>query len=170
MRCTKGRVCPVHSRRSQVFEQGLGVNLTGVFTCAREAIKVMRPGSGILNLGACADFLRPASRHTVDAYNAAIEMLTRCMAAELGPFGVRTATIVPGHIRTLGVTPWSKFMSRWVARQIPMGRFGETEEVADAACFLAPADASYITGSILNIDGWQSLCDDDRTKLRIPGA
>ncbi|MFW8588957.1 SDR family oxidoreductase [Rhizobium beringeri] len=107
---------------SQVFEQGLGVNLTGAFTCAREAIKVMRPGSVILNLGACADFLRPASRHTADAYNAAIEMLTRCMAAELGPFGVRTATIVPGHIRTLGVTHWSKFMSRWVARQIPMGR------------------------------------------------
>ncbi|NEJ26130.1 SDR family oxidoreductase, partial [Rhizobium leguminosarum] len=113
----------------------------------------MRPGGVILNLGACADFQRPTSRHTADAYNAAIEMLTRCMAAELGPFGVRTATIVPGHIRTRGFTHRSKFMSRWVARQIPMARFGEPEEVADAACFLASADASYITGSILMVDG-----------------
>ncbi|MBY3517313.1 SDR family oxidoreductase [Rhizobium laguerreae] len=138
---------------SPVFEQGLSVNLTGAFTCAREAIKVMRPGSVILNLGACADFLHPGSRDTIDAYNAAIEMLTRCMAAELGPFGVRTATIVPGHIRTPGVTRPSKFMTRWVRRQIPMGRFGEPDEVADAACFLASSDASYITGSILNVDG-----------------
>ncbi|MGO7345474.1 SDR family oxidoreductase [Rhizobium johnstonii] len=183
----KGAFVPSIEDVSQVFEQGLSVNLTGAFTCAREAIKVMRPGSVILNLGACADLLRPASRHTADAYNAAIEMLTRCMAAELGPFGVRTATIVPGHIRTLGVTHWSKFMSRWVARQIPMGRLGEPEEVADAACFLASADASYITGSILNVDGGLTsnfgprcvrksdltgnrLCDDDRTKLRIPGT
>jgi hypothetical protein len=77
-------------------------------------------------------------------------------------------------------------MSRWVARQIPMGRLGEPEEVADAAYFLASADASYITGSILNVDGGLTsnfgpscvsksdltgnrLCDDDRTKLRIPG-
>ncbi|MHC2567724.1 NAD(P)-dependent dehydrogenase (short-subunit alcohol dehydrogenase family) [Rhizobium leguminosarum] len=44
-------------------------------------------------------------------------------------------------------------MSRWVARQIPMGRLGEPEEVANAACFLASADASYITGSIPNVDG-----------------
>ncbi|WP_461515507.1 SDR family oxidoreductase [Rhizobium leguminosarum] len=56
-------------------------------------------------------------------------------------------------MRTLGVANWSKFMSRWVARQIPMGRLGEPEEVANAACFLASADASYITGSIPNVDG-----------------
>ncbi|MGO7186173.1 SDR family oxidoreductase [Rhizobium brockwellii] len=167
--------------------EDVSVSLTGAFARARGAIKVMRPGSVILNIGACPDFLHPESRHTIDAYNAAIEMLSRCMAAELGPFGIRTATIIPGHIHTPGVTHRPEFRTRRVRRQIPMGRFGEPEEVADAAWFLASPDASYITGSILNVDGGltsaferncfskfdvtgNGLCDYDRTKLRIPST
>ncbi|MGO8048327.1 hypothetical protein ACC713_36535, partial [Rhizobium johnstonii] len=60
----KGAFVPSIEDVSQVFEQGLSVNLTVAFTCAREAIKVMRPCSVILNLGACADLLRPASRQS----------------------------------------------------------------------------------------------------------
>ncbi|WP_425336182.1 SDR family oxidoreductase [Sinorhizobium numidicum] len=81
------------------LEHLLNVNLTGAFTCVREAAISMRSGSVILNLEASCSFLSFATSHAYGAYNADIEMLTRCMAAEFGPLGIRTATVAPGHIR-----------------------------------------------------------------------
>ncbi len=77
------------------IERVLDVNLTGAFTCAREAIKMMRPGGVILNVASINNFLPAAARHVYEASQGGIEILTRCMAAELGPGGIRTATIAP---------------------------------------------------------------------------
>ncbi|MEI9412065.1 SDR family oxidoreductase [Mesorhizobium salmacidum] len=127
----------------------LDVTLTGAFTCAREAIKMMGPGGMILNIGPINTFLPLAPRQAYGASKAGLEILTRCMAAEVGPGGIRTATIAPGYIRT----PGSSLDPKAISRRIPMGRMGEPEEVADAVLFLASPDASYINGSILYVDG-----------------
>ena len=83
------------------------------------------------------------------------------MAAELGPTGIRTATIAPGHIRTPGVAALEasgKIDANAIRRRIPLGDMGEPHDVAEAAFFLASADASYINGSILYVDGgWTSF-------------
>ncbi|GLS32021.1 NAD(P)-dependent dehydrogenase, short-chain alcohol dehydrogenase family [Mesorhizobium albiziae] len=145
------------------IEHVLDVNLTGAFTCAREAIKAMCPGGVILNLGSINSFLPLAPRHAYGASKAGMDILTRCMAAELGPVGIRTATVAPGYIRTPGVAQLAKagrIDSTAIGRRIPMGRMGRPEDVADAAFFLASADASYINGSILYVDGgWTSFGD-----------
>ncbi|UVK35596.1 SDR family oxidoreductase (plasmid) [Mesorhizobium sp. AR10] len=145
------------------IDQVLGVNLTGAFTCAREAAKAMRPGGVILNLGSINSFLPFAPRHAYGASKAGLDMLTRCMAAELGPVGIRTATVAPGYIRTPALAQLVKagrIDSTAIARRIPMGMMGRPEDVADAAFFLASSDASYINGSILYVDGgWTSFGD-----------
>ncbi|MGX9575380.1 SDR family oxidoreductase [Mesorhizobium sp. f-mel] len=135
-------------------EHVLDVTLTGALTCAREAIKMMRPGGMVLHIAPFNTSLPLAPRHAYAASKAGLEILTRCMAAELGPDGIRTATVAPGYIRT----PGSSIDPKAISRRIPMGRMGEAEEVADAVLFLASPDASYINGSILYVDGgWTSF-------------
>lgn len=141
----------------------LDVNLTGAFTCVREAAISMRPGSVILNLGSSCSLLPLATSHAYGAYNAGIDMLTRCMAAEFGPLGIRTATVAPGLICASGGIQWRTVTgmdSKSLRQVIPLGRVGSPEEVAEAAYFLASSDASYINGSILHVDGgWTSSTD-----------
>jgi NAD(P)-dependent dehydrogenase (short-subunit alcohol dehydrogenase family) len=140
--------------------------LTGAFLCTREAVKLMsgakdRGGGVVLNLGSINTFLPFAPRHADGASKAAIDILTRCMAAELGPAGIRTATIAPGYIRTPGVAGLKasgKIDVNAIKRRIPLGDMGAPHDVAEAAFFLASADASYINGSILYVDGgWTSF-------------
>jgi NAD(P)-dependent dehydrogenase (short-subunit alcohol dehydrogenase family) len=140
----------------------LDVNVIGAFLCAREAVKLMnRAGGVILNLGSIDTFLPFAPRHAYGASKAAIDILTRCMAAELGPSGIRTATVAPGYIRTPGVAMLEasgKIDAKAIRRRIPLGEFGEPQDVAEATYFLASTEASYINGSILYVDGgWTSF-------------
>jgi NAD(P)-dependent dehydrogenase (short-subunit alcohol dehydrogenase family) len=157
---------PALAQASADLAKVLDVNVTGAFLCTREAVKLMSGagadgGGVILNLGSINTFLPFAPRHAYGASKAAIDMLTRCMAAELGPSGIRTATIAPGYIRTPGVAALEasgKIDARTIRRRIPLGDMGMPQDVAEAAFFLASADASYINGSVLYVDGgWTSF-------------
>jgi NAD(P)-dependent dehydrogenase (short-subunit alcohol dehydrogenase family) len=154
---------PALAQSAADLDKVLEVNLVGAFLCAREAIKLMGSGGVILNLGSINTFLPFAPRHAYGASKAAIDILTRCMAAELGPAGMRTATIAPGYIRTPGVAALQeagRIDSARIRRRVPLGRFGEPAEIANAAYFLASPEASYINGSILYVDGgWTSFGD-----------
>jgi NAD(P)-dependent dehydrogenase (short-subunit alcohol dehydrogenase family) len=138
------------------LEAVLDVNLAGAFLCTREALKAMRRGAMILNLGSINTFLPFAPRHAYGASKAAIDILTRCMAAELGPQGIRTATIAPGYIRTPGVAALEttgRIDAAAIRRRIPMGDMGRPDDIADAVLFMASPAASYVSGSILYVDG-----------------
>ena len=152
---------PAIEQKPEHIEQLLDINLTGAFVCAREALKAMPGGGVVLNLGSINTFLPFAPRHAYGASKAGIDILTRCMAAELGPKGFRFATIAPGYIRTPGVASLEtsgRVDFKSVRRRIPMGDLGRPDDIADAAFFLASADASYINGSILYVDGgWTSF-------------
>ena len=153
---------PALEQSSADLEKVLDVNVIGAFLCAREAVKLMdRAGGVILNLGSINSFLPFAPRHAYGAAKAAIDILTRCMAAELGPAGIRTATIAPGYIRTPGVAALEasgKIDTKAIRLRIPLGELGEPQDVAAAAYFLASPEASYINGSILYVDGgWTSF-------------
>jgi NAD(P)-dependent dehydrogenase (short-subunit alcohol dehydrogenase family) len=152
---------PALDQGSDHIERILDVNLTGAFMCTREALKAMTRGGVILNVGSINTFLPFVPRHAYGASKAGIDILTRCMAAELGPEGIRTATVAPGYIRTPGITAVEqsgKADFGKIRRRIPMGEMGRPDDIADAALFLASADASYINGSILYVDGgWTSF-------------
>jgi 3-oxoacyl-[acyl-carrier protein] reductase len=85
-----------------------------------------------------------------DASKGGIEALTRAMALDLAPYGIRVNALVPGSIDSQGMSPEVKQQR---GATIPLGRVGEPEEMAGPAAFLASDDASYITGHILVVDG-----------------
>ncbi|WP_370205431.1 SDR family oxidoreductase, partial [Pararhodobacter marinus] len=143
-------------------DRTLSVNLTGAFACAQAAIPAMTAGRGVIvNLGSIAGLVPMAPRHAYGASKAGIDILTRCLAAELGPMGLRTATVAPGYIRTPGVAALEadgRVDTAQIRRRIPMGDLGRPEDIAEAVFFVASPAASYVNGTLLSVDGgWNAF-------------
>jgi|GEM_PF-16083 len=153
---------PALEQDASDLQRVMDVNLAGSFMCAKAALGLMQGRAGmILNVGSINTFLPFAPRHAYGASKAAIDILTRCFAAELGQKGIRSATLAPGYIRTPGVAALElsgKIDSSAIKRRIPLGDMGRPEDIADAALFLASPSASYVNGGILYVDGgWTSF-------------
>ena len=100
------------------------------------------------------------------AAKAALESLTRALAHELAPHGVRVNAIAPGLVRTQTSTVlWQGQKSAAESRLIPLGRLGEPEDIAPAAAFLLSNEASWITGATLVVDGGRMLVGGERADL-----
>ena len=153
---------PALEQDSQDLARVMDVNLAGAFMCTKAALALMQGRAGfILNTGSINTFLPFAPRHAYGASKAAIDILSRCFAAELGPKSIRSATLAPGYIRTPGVAALEqsgKIDSAAIRRRIPLGDMGAPEDIAEAAFFLTSPDASYVNGGILYVDGgWTSF-------------
>jgi NAD(P)-dependent dehydrogenase (short-subunit alcohol dehydrogenase family) len=144
------------------FQQIITTNLCSVFSISREVVKQMlKQGNGsIINISSmAAQYGLPR----VIAYSAsknAIDGMTRAMATELSPKGIRVNAIAPGFIKTamtakaLDADPERKAK---VFGRTPMGYMGEPQDIGEAALFLASDAAKYITGVVLPVDGGNSI-------------
>jgi len=137
-------------------------NQTAVFAFTREVAAIMKKqGSGsILNISSMASRYGIPQVIAYTASKSAIEGMTRAMAVELSPFGIRVNCIAPGFIRTnmsSGALDSDPERKRKVLSRTPMGRLGEPVEVAEAAYFLISDAAAYITGVVLPVDGGNSI-------------
>ncbi|HEV2439315.1 MAG TPA: glucose 1-dehydrogenase [bacterium] len=134
------------------WERIIAVNLTGAFLCSVRAAKVMaRKRSGvIINVSSGGASRAHRGNAAYDAAKGGIEALTRAMALDLGPYGVRVNGLVPGSIDSSNMTDDVK-QAR--GENIPLGRVGEVDELAGPAVFLASDDARYVTGHLLVVDG-----------------
>lgn len=137
----------------------MDVNVNGVFWCSRAFGRHMvKAGRGaIVNLGSMSGNIvnRPQAQTPYNVSKAAVHHLTKCLAAEWAPHGVRVNAVAPTYIRTPMVTAVEANKDRipvWL-NDTPMGRMGEPEEIASAVLFLASDAASLTTGAILNVDG-----------------
>lgn len=130
----------------------IAVNLSSAFLCGHRAAQHMaRKRSGvIINMSSGGASRAHRGNAAYDAAKGGIEALTRAMALDLGPYGVRVNALVPGSIDSRGMDPEIK-QSR--GENIPLGRVGEADEMAGPAVFLASDDARYITGHLLVVDG-----------------
>ena len=145
------------------LDRVMNVNLTGPFLCVRAALPHMRRGRGaIINLGSIVAWVPMAPRHAYGASKAGIEIFTRCLAAELGPQGLRTATLGPGYVRTPGMAALEKdgrVDSARIRARVPLGDMGQPRDLAEGAWFLASDAASYVNGTTLMVDGGWSAHD-----------
>lgn len=143
------------------FATVIDIALNGVFYLSREAGRVMRDrGGAIVNVSApYARDGKPGVVHSACA-KAGVEAMTRTLAAEWAEYGIRVNAISPGPFQSRGAAErlWpTPGMEEAVRRQIPLGRFGTVEEVAELVCFLAGPGANWITGTVLLADGGWSL-------------
>ncbi len=130
----------------------IDVNLTGAFLCSHRAAHIMaRQGSGvIINMSSGGATRAHRGFTSYDASKGGIEALTRAMALDLAPYGIRVNALVPGIIDTSGMDAKRRQMN---GENIPLGRVGESAELAGPAVFLATDDARYITGHCIFVDG-----------------
>lgn len=144
------------------FQSILTTNLCSVFAISREVVKQMlKQGSGsIINISSMAAQYGLPRVIAYSASKTAIDGITRAMATELSPRGIRVNAIAPGFIKTamtakaLDADPERKAK---VFGRTPMGFMGEPADIGDAALFLASDAAKYITGVILPVDGGNSI-------------
>jgi 3-oxoacyl-[acyl-carrier protein] reductase len=143
----------------QDFSEVLSVNLMGTFLCCRAFSKSMmvRRHGAIVNIASVAGLHASAGQANYAASKGGILALTRTVAVELAPFGIRVNAVVPGLL-SIGMA--SRLDHRVLERQrqlIPLKRFGSGEEVAAAVSFLLSEEASYIVGQAIVVDGGMTL-------------
>ncbi|MDF2665791.1 MAG: dehydrogenase with different specificity [Microbacterium sp.] len=145
----------------ETWDRVLAVNATGTFWCAREAARHMQErGGSIVAIGSMSGELANAPQRQA-AYNAskgAVHLAVKSLAIEFAERGIRVNAVAPGYVGTEltkeGVpTDW--WDDCWV-RRTPMGRLGAPEEIGSLVAFLASDAASYMTGSVVLIDGGYS--------------
>jgi len=134
------------------WDHVLDVNLKGSFLCAHRAAHIMvRQGGGvIINMSSGGATKAHRGNVAYDASKGGIEAMTRAMALDLAPYGVRVNAVVPGLIRTYDLDEESAVQRGQV---VPLGRLGTPEDLAGPTVFLATDDARYMTGVSLVVDG-----------------
>jgi NAD(P)-dependent dehydrogenase (short-subunit alcohol dehydrogenase family) len=154
-------LAPFMETRPDGFEKYFGVNFWSVVFGTRAAGRVLlEKGSGsVLNLASIDAFMIDPELSYYGAAKAAIVNLTKAVALEWAPRGVRVNALAPGWIDTPMNQPErdDPETDRRILAQIPMGRWGRPEEIAEAALFLCSPAASFITGEVLVADGGQTL-------------
>ncbi len=133
----------------------LDLNLKAVMICCQAAARIMKEeGKGvILNTSSMVSIYGQASGCAYPATKFAVNGLTRSLSRELARDGIRVNAVAPGITRTDMVARLPEQMIQPLIARIPLGRIGESEDIANACCFLASDMASYITGAILSVDG-----------------
>ncbi|WP_295700513.1 glucose 1-dehydrogenase [Lapillicoccus sp.] len=139
------------------WQHVIDVNLTAVWRVARTFGRhfVAQGAGSIVNIGSMSGMIvnRPQWQPAYNASKAAVHHLTRSLAAEWGPAGVRVNALAPGYIKTdMSPVDDPQFRRQWI-EDAPLQRYGTVEELAPAVVFLASDASSFVSGSVLVADG-----------------
>ena len=142
----------------EVWDLVLGIRLRGMFLCSAAAIPEMRKvgGGAIVSISSAAGFVGIPGRAPYSAAKAGILGLTRSLAVEVAPHNIRVNAIAPGFTRTPLVQQAlddGSLTEDWMLLEVPLDRLADAAEIARPAVFLVSADASYITGQCIVVDG-----------------
>ena len=140
------------------FDQVLAVNLKGVFNCSKVATKAMlKTGGSIINMSSVVGLNGNKGQSNYAASKAGIIGFTKSIAKEFASRKIRVNAIAPGFIQTAMTDVLSDEVKAETLKNIPMNRFGLSDEVAKVALFLASDLSSYITGEVIRVDGGMAM-------------
>ena len=151
-----GLVAPAESLALADWQRVVETDLTGAFLCSQAAAAHMSSGSAIVNVGSLTSFLGFPQRAAYGAAKAGLLGLTRTLASEWGPRGIRVNCVIPGFIAT---RPVQELLKRGaldgprIEGRTPLGRFGSPADLVGPTLFLASEAAHFITGADLAVDG-----------------
>jgi 3-oxoacyl-[acyl-carrier protein] reductase len=148
---------PLESVTEEEFHREFNTNVLGLILATQEAVKHFGvEGGSVINIGSVASANPPPMSVVYSATKSAVDAITRVLAKELGARNIRVNSINPGGVETEGVhrvgIMESDFAKQIVA-QTPLGRFGQTTDIAPIAVFLASADSGWLTGETLVASG-----------------
>jgi 2,4-dienoyl-CoA reductase [(3E)-enoyl-CoA-producing], peroxisomal len=149
-------ICLAENLSPNGFGTVVDIDLKGTFNVSKAALPHLRTrGGSVINVSATLPYLGTMGQAHASAAKAGVDSLTRTLAVEWGPFGIRVNGIAPGPIDgTEGVKRLTSDTSRaMVLKNCPMGRMGTTDDIANASLFLVSEAASYVNGVTLVVDG-----------------
>lgn len=137
----------------------LAVNLKSVYACSRAAIKyMMKARSGaIVNISSVAGIMGNAGQCNYAASKAGVIGFSKSLAREVAGRNIRVNCVAPGFIRSKMTDVLDEKIKQAVVAQIPLGRFGEVTDIAQAVLYLASPLAQYVTGTVVVVDGGMSM-------------
>ena len=139
------------------FDAVMDVNVKGTFFGAKAAAEQMNDGGVIVNLSSLSGLVGAARNSLYCASKGAVRLFTYALAAELGPRGIRVNAVHPGPVETKMIEEDAPIIGSDredpYRQSIPLGRFGDTADVADAVLYLASDLSEFVTGTSLTLDG-----------------
>lgn len=148
---------PLESVTPEHYHKMFDTNVLGLILTTQEAVKRFGTrGGSIINISSVASTSAPATASVYSATKGAVDSITRSLAKELGPKGIRVNSINPGMVETEGVHAAGFAESdfrKQIEAQTPVGRIGQPEDVAPLAIFLSSKDAAWISGEMFYVSG-----------------
>ena len=135
------------------WERVLRVNLTGAFNCIQHAIPLLRSGGRIVNISSVSGQLGFFGQANYASSKAGLMALTKVAARELAKQGITVNAVAPGFINTEMSRGMPEDVTKQFVAQIPLGRFGEVDDIVHAVLFLCSSAARYVTGQVLHVNG-----------------
>jgi 3-oxoacyl-[acyl-carrier protein] reductase len=153
---------PLVSAEDEAIDRVIAVNLLGTLNCCRAfAPAMVAAGRGVIvNLSSLAAAMAATGVEIYTVTKGAVETLTRLLALELGPSGIRVNAVGPGSILTEGTA--AAYQGERLAQRaalVPLRRIGTPQDIANAVGFLASEDAAYISGQVIYVDGGVSAAN-----------
>jgi 3-oxoacyl-[acyl-carrier protein] reductase len=147
---------PIEAITEDQFHKIFNINVLGVILTTQAAVKHLREGASIINIGSGVSRLTPPNSAVYTGTKGAVDAITGVLAKELGPKKIRVNSINPGYVVTEGVHAagfvGSDFANAFVA-QTPLGRAGQVDDIASIATFLASEDSKWLTGELIIASG-----------------
>ena len=147
---------PIQDLTEEHFHRHFNVNVLGLLLTTREALKHMGAGGSIINIGSAVTSLLPPASAVYSGTKGAVDAITGVLANELGSKGIRVNAINPGMVRTEGTIAGGFIgseLEKALITQVPLGRTGEPDDIADVAAFLASDASRWLTGERLLASG-----------------
>jgi 3-oxoacyl-[acyl-carrier protein] reductase len=148
---------PLEAVTTEHFHKQFDLNVLGLILSTQEAVRHFGPqGGSVVNISSVVATFAPPNASVYSATKAAVDAVTKSLAKELGPKGVRVNSVNPGMVETEGTHSQGiteSDLRKQIEAATPLGRIGKVDDIAPAVAFLASDDAKWITGETLYISG-----------------